>query len=102
MIRNLAACVTTLTLCNVAMAATIQFSYTFASGETLSGTFEGTVYNGPDQVLKDRGLVQNIHNLNAMYSGLPTATFTHTYPLSAFSLYGTGSMLLFGFHDPIA
>lgn len=68
-----------------AEAATFNFSYTFLSGETLSGQVDGDLANDNDSVL-------NLRDLKASYSGLPGTSFSFLTPFdfSHFSLSGQG------------
>lgn len=86
-----------LALCPASDAATLEFSYTFVSGETLSGTVEGN----RDGDLGE-GLFWNLRNLNAVYSGLPTVTFTYLYWFGNFNLDGRGGMSFEGFRDELS
>jgi hypothetical protein len=56
-----------------ASAATFNFSYTFAGGESLTGTVDGVLQ--PDGVT-----VLNLSNLNAVYSGTPDRIFDNFGP----------------------
>ena len=53
---------------NSANAATLNFSYTFESDETLSGSFEGDLVPGTTEYT-------NLSNLDATYSGAPNVVF---------------------------
>ncbi|MDJ0636163.1 MAG: hypothetical protein QNJ34_23475 [Xenococcaceae cyanobacterium MO_188.B29] len=74
-------------------AATLNFTYTLESTETISGSFDG-------DIAADGNEVENLRNFTAVYSGNPSITFDtlqvgdfFTIDLSEFQLYGTSSSL---------
>jgi hypothetical protein len=68
----------TLGLASSAVAAPFSFSYTFEDGQSLSATIEGDM--DPDTP----GMLINLRNLHAVYSGLPDVIFDTIQPVSAF------------------
>ena len=76
---------------NTASAATFNFSYSFLSGETVSGKVDGDLQSNGD-------IVTNLSNLVAEYSGTPGTVFSFFAPFGArqFSLSGIG-LNLYGF-----
>lgn len=72
-------------------AATLNFTYTLESAETISGSFDG-------DIAADGNEVENLRNFTAVYSGEPSVTFDtlqvgdfFTIDLSEFQLNGTSS-----------
>ena len=72
-------------------AATLNFTYTLESTETISGSFDG-------DIAADGNEVENLRNFTAVYSGNPSITFDtvqvgdfFTIDLSEFQLNGTSS-----------
>lgn len=72
-------------------AANLSFTYTLESAETISGKFDG-------DIAEDNNTVENLRNLEAVYSGEPTIIFDtlatgnfFKLDLSEFQLNGTSS-----------
>jgi hypothetical protein len=57
-----------MTVARPASAMPFEFSYSFANGQTLSGSLDGTLRS-------DGNTIADLTNLNATYSGLPDVTF---------------------------
>lgn len=78
---------------NPTQAATFSFSYTFLSGESISGTVEG-------QLQPDNNTVRNLSNLSATYSAQP-GTLLQFFAPSSFNqfltLSGTPNFRFSGF-----
>jgi len=68
----------------------VNFSYTFGSGQTLSGTVRGDLPAGGD-------LVTNLTALNAVYSGVPGSPFTFLSSFGDLSLSGLKFFEFVGF-----
>ncbi len=78
-----------------AEAATFQFSYTFESGEMLSGQVEGDL----EEIQPGVTRLNNISNLSAEYSGAGGISYSFPIPsFDLFSLSGT-TRLVFGGAD---
>ena len=76
---------------NPVNAAALNFTYTFESAETISGSFEGDLGN-------DNNRLRNLRNFTAVYSGKPDVTFDtletgnfFDLDFSNFQLVGTSS-----------
>lgn len=61
-----------MTVARPASAMPFEFSYSFANGQTLSGSVDGTLRS-------DGNTIADLTNLNATYSGLPDVTYDFVF-----------------------